>query len=90
MNALTLSLVLVIAGTVETFAAGKIIPAAVSQSAGGGVPDFDIRSICTRLPDGFETSTGCAADEQTPVAAWQGLDELCFGGEVTLHGAVQR
>jgi hypothetical protein len=65
MNILTLSLVLVIAGTVETFAAGKVLPAAVSRSTPGGVPNFDIRSICGRVSDGFETSAGCTADEQS-------------------------
>ena len=67
MNALTLSLVLVIAATVETFAAGKVMPAAVSRSTAGGVPNFDIQSICgrNRLSDGFETSAGCIADEQS-------------------------
>ena len=65
MNALSLSLVLVIAGTVETFAAGKVLPTAVSRSTAGGVPNFDIRSICSRVSDGFETSAGCTADEQS-------------------------
>jgi len=66
MNALTLSLLLVITGTVEAFAAGKVLPASVSRSAAAGVPIFDIQSICgsSRLSDGFETAAGCTADEQ--------------------------
>jgi hypothetical protein len=65
MNALTLSLILVVAATVETFAASRVLPAAVSRSAAGEVPNFDIRSICSRLSDGFETAAGCTADEQS-------------------------
>lgn len=65
MKALTLSLMLVVAGPVETFAAGAVVPAAVSRSAAEGLPNFDIRSICSGISDGFETSAGCAADEQS-------------------------
>jgi hypothetical protein len=67
MNPLTLSLIFVIAATAETFAAGKVLPAAASRSAAGRVPTFDIQSICSRsrVSDGFETAAGCTADEQS-------------------------
>jgi hypothetical protein len=67
MNVLSLSLSLcfVFAAGSETFAAGKALPAAVSQKVAGGVPNFDIRSICSKVTGGIETPSGCATDEQS-------------------------
>jgi hypothetical protein len=65
VNVLSLSLCLVIAAGSQSFAAGKALPVAVSQRVAGGVPNFDIRSICGKVTGGVETPSGCATDEQS-------------------------